>query len=257
MSQAYWKELALAEKLAETARPIVLAHFREALDVIAKDDLSPVTIADREAERAMRDLIGETFPDHGILGEEFGGENTDAEFVWVLDPIDGTKAFITGTPMFGTLISLLKSGRPVIGIIDMPALNERWIGCQGEPATFNGNSVHVRKCPKLGDAWLYASSPHMFAGDFAAFEKVRKQTRHALYGIDCYAYGVLASGGCDLVIEATMGAHDFCALAPVISGAGGCISDWQGKPLSLKSDGRVIAAGDEEIALKVREILNS
>jgi len=256
MNQLYSKELSLAEKLADIARPIVLEHFRDPLDIIAKNDASPVTVADRNAELAMRTLIAGTFPDHGILGEEFGCKNTNADYVWTLDPIDGTKSFITGTPMFGTLISLLKEGRPIIGIIDMPALNERWVGCDGQSTTFNGEDVQVRACTDLGNAWLYATSPHMFEDDFPAFEKVRKQAHCTLYGIDCYAYGLLANGACDLVIEATMGTYDFCALAPVITGAGGTITDWQGNPLGLKSDGRVVAAGDRSLAETARNLLN-
>ncbi len=257
MSELYSKELALAEKLADATRPIVMKHFRAPLDVIAKEDATPVTVADRKAEKTMRSMIAESFPVHGILGEEFGGENTDAEFVWVLDPIDGTKAFITGTPLFGTLIALLKDGAPIIGIIDMPALNERWVGCEKRPTTFNGKPVQTRSCNAIGDAWLYATTPHMFEGDdFSSFERVRKQARQTQYGIDCYSYGLLANGSCDLVIEATMGAHDFCALEPVITGAGGVITDWQGAPLGLKSDGRVVAATDESLAKLARDILN-
>ena len=253
----YSKERELAEKLADCARSSVLSYFRKPLDIDTKGDESPVTIADRETERLMRELIGETFPGHGILGEEFGAENTDAPYVWALDPIDGTKSFITGNPLFGTLISLLKDGRPIIGIIDMPALDERWIGCENRQTTLNGKDVHVRPCADLGDAWLYATSPHMFGeNDFQAFEKVRKLSGRALYGIDCYSYGLLANGSCDLIIEATMGTHDYCALVPVITGAGGTMTDWQGKPLDLNSDGRVIAAGDQAIAEKVRALLN-
>ncbi|MBC8269436.1 MAG: histidinol-phosphatase [Rhodospirillaceae bacterium] len=253
----YSKELELAVKLAECAHTSVLSYFRNPLDVDTKSDESPVTIADRETERMMRELIGETFPDHGILGEEFGAERTDAPYVWALDPIDGTKSFITGNPLFGTLISLLKDGHPIIGIIDMPALGERWIGCTGQQTTFNGKDVHVRPCAKLSDAWLYATSPHMFGEDgFPAFERVRKLSGCVLYGIDCYSYGLLANGSCDLVVEATMGTYDYCALVPVITGAGGIMTDWQGQPLDMKSDGRVIAAGDQGIADKVRDLLN-
>jgi inositol-phosphate phosphatase / L-galactose 1-phosphate phosphatase / histidinol-phosphatase len=255
MSQMYSKELDLAKKLADCARDIVLPYFRQPLDIISKADDSPVTIADREAEQAMRALIKNTFPDHGILGEEFGQENIDADYVWALDPIDGTKSFITGTPLFGTLVSLLKAGSPVIGIIDMPALNERWVGCDGRPTTFQGKNVHVRPCASLDKAWLYATSPHMFESDFPAFEKVRKQTHCALYGIDCYAYGLLANGACDLVIEATMGIYDFCALAPVVAGAGGTMTDWRGGALNLQSDGRVVAAGDPAMSRAALDIL--
>jgi inositol-phosphate phosphatase/L-galactose 1-phosphate phosphatase/histidinol-phosphatase len=253
----YTKELELAERLADTARTIVMSYFREPLQAIAKEDLTPVTIADRETEQAMRALIEETFPGHGILGEEFEDKNIDAQYVWALDPIDGTKSFIAGNPLFGTLIALLKDGLPVLGIIDMPALNERWVGCHGRPTSFNGQDVNVRACPDIAEAWLYATSPHMFPGDdFTAFETVRKQAHGVLYGIDCYAYGLLANGTCDLVVEATMGIYDICALVPVVTGAGGSMTDWQGKPLGLQSDGRVIAAGDEALAKSVRGLLD-
>jgi inositol-phosphate phosphatase/L-galactose 1-phosphate phosphatase/histidinol-phosphatase len=256
MTTGYAKELELAERLADCARAHVLSYYRKALDIDTKKDESPVTRADRETEKAMRVLIGETFPDHGILGEEFGAERNDAEYVWTLDPIDGTKSFITGSPLFGTLISLLKDGLPVIGIIDMPVLSERWIGCEGHPTTFNGKDVRVRPCAAIGEAWLYATSPHMFKGnDFQAFERVRKQAGCTLYGTDCYAYGLLANGACDLVIEATMGVHDYCALVPVITGAGGTMTDWQGLPLGLHSDGRVVAAGDKATAAVARNLL--
>ena len=253
----YTKELALAEKLADTARAVILSYFRKPLNIDTKEDKTPVTLADREAERAMRGLIESAFPDHGILGEEYGSVRTDAEFVWTLDPIDGTKSFITGVPLFGTLIALLKEGQPIIGIIDMPVLDERWVGCLQRPTTFNAKQVSVRSCASIGDAWLYATTPHMFEGDdFQAFERVRKQTHCTLYGADCYAYGLLASGTCDLVIEATMGIYDFCALVPVITGAGGVMTDWQGRPLGLESDGRVVAAGEESIAIDARTLLD-
>ena len=253
----YSKELELAGRLADTASRIVMSYFRKPMQAITKKDLTPVTVADREAEQAMRALIKKTFPDHGLLGEEFEDKNINAQYVWALDPIDGTKSFITGMPLFGTLVSLLKDGLPVIGIIDMPALNERWAGCEGHTTLFNGKSVQVRPCSNIGDAWLYATSPHMFLGDdFTAFERVRKQTHCTLYGADCYAYGLLANGSCDLVIEASMGIYDFCALVPVIKGAGGYMADWQGKPLGLKSDGRVIAASKQALAEKARDLLD-
>lgn len=256
MSDSLQKELALATTLADTTGPIVMAHFRQPLDIVAKDDATPVTVADRGAEEKMRELISDQFPDHGIVGEEFAPVNPDAEFVWVLDPIDGTKSFVTGKPLFGTLIALLHGGKPVIGIIDMPAINERWVGCSGRQTTFNGNDVKVRACPDIQGAWLYATSPHMFEGeDFPAFENVRKNSRCVLYGADCYAYGLLANGSCDLVVEAQMGVYDYCALVPVVQGAGGVMSDWQGEPLGLKSDGRVLAAGDVKTAEATMKLL--
>jgi inositol-phosphate phosphatase/L-galactose 1-phosphate phosphatase/histidinol-phosphatase len=174
----------------------------------------------------------------------------------VLDPIDGTKSFVTGKPLFGTLIALLREGTPIVGVIDMPALDERWIGVDGRPTTFNGRPTRVRPCPDLDRAWLYASSPHMFPGaDAEAFERLRLRCRAGIYGADCYAYGLLASGTVDLVCEATTQPHDYCALVPVVTGAGGVISDWHGRPLGLQSDGRVLAAGDPSMHATAREVL--
>ena len=255
MTGPYPRELALAGELADLARPITLSRFRQPLDIDVKDDASPVTAADREAERALRARIGERFPDHGILGEEFGAENTVAEFVWALDPIDGTKSFITGSPLFGTLIALLRNGLPVLGVIDMPALDERWTGCEGMATTFNGEAVRTRPCASLEEAWLLATSPQMFEEHFPAFERVRGRCRHAIYGKDCYAYGLLASGNCDLVIEASLGIYDYCALVPVVTGAGGSMTDWRGEPLGLQSDGRVVAAGDPALGDAARQLL--
>jgi inositol-phosphate phosphatase/L-galactose 1-phosphate phosphatase/histidinol-phosphatase len=246
----------LAERLAAAVRPLVMRYFRSGVAIDEKADATPVTAADREAEAEMRRMIGDAFPGHGILGEEHGGLNLDASHVWVLDPIDGTKSFVTGKPLFGTLIALLREGTPIVGVIDMPALDERWIGVDGRPTTFNGRPTRVRPCPDLDRAWLYASSPHMFPGaDAEAFERLRLRCRAGIYGADCYAYGLLASGTVDLVCEATTQPHDYCALVPVVTGAGGVISDWHGRPLGLQSDGRVLAAGDPSMHATAREVL--
>lgn len=235
----------LAQDLADAARPVVLRHFRSGVDFEIKADTTPVTMADREAEAAMRRMIEAACPDHGILGEEHGAKATDAAFVWVLDPIDGTKSFVTGKPLFGTLIALLHQGRPVVGVIDMPALDERWVGVAGRPTLYNGKPARVRGCDRLAAAWLYATSPQMFEGaDALAFDRLRANCYAAVYGADCYAYGLLSCGWVDLVCEASTQPYDYCALVPVIEGAGGTITDWQGKPLGLSSDGRILAAGD-------------
>jgi inositol-phosphate phosphatase/L-galactose 1-phosphate phosphatase/histidinol-phosphatase len=246
----------LAERLADAARPITLRYFRRGVEYDVKPDTSPVTVADREAESAMRTIIGEAFPDHGILGEEHGAEHLDARFVWVLDPIDGTKSFVTGKPLFGTLIAVLREGRPVVGVIDMPALDERWLGVERRPTTFNGTPVRARPCESLDRAWLYATSPQMFRGpEVSAFERLRGGCYAAVWGADLYAYGLLASGRVDLVCEASLQPYDYCAVVPVIQGAGGVITDWQGQPLGLASDGRVLAAGDAALHLKARSAL--
>ena len=237
--------LALAVDLAEAAGAAIRPYFRRPLAVDDKPDLSPVTIADRAAEMAMRRLIAERFPEHGIIGEECGREREEAEFVWVLDPIDGTKSFISGVPLFGTLIALAHRGRPILGIIDQPIARERWIGAIGRSTTFNGDVVRCRACPALAGATVFATSPDMFRGeDAAGFARVAGSAKLVRFGADCYAYGLLALGLIDLVIEASLKPYDFSAMLPIIEGAGGVVSDWRGAPLSLASDGHVVVAGD-------------
>ncbi|HVC57100.1 MAG TPA: histidinol-phosphatase [Stellaceae bacterium] len=237
--------LALATDLAAAAGEAIRPYFRQPLAVDDKPDLSPVTAADRAAEAAMRRLIAAQFPTHGIIGEEFGNERETAEFVWVLDPIDGTKSFISGVPLFGTLIALAHRGRPVLGIIDQPISRERWIGASGRASTLNGVAIRCRPCPTLAAATVFATSPDMFrGGDAALFARVASAAKLVRFGADCYAYGLLAHGFIDLVIEASLKPYDFCAMLPIVEGAGGVASDWRGMPLTLASDGRVVVAGD-------------
>ena len=240
--------LSLAIDLADAAGEAIRPYFRQPLAVDDKPDLSPVTIADRAAEAAMRHLIAARFPEHGIIGEEFGPERTEAEFIWVLDPIDGTKSFISGVPLFGTLIALARQGRPILGIIDQPISRERWIGASGHPTTLNGAPIRCRPCSALAAATMFATSPDMFKGsDAAAFARTAAAAKLARFGADCYAYGLLALGSIDLVIEASLKPYDFSAMVPIVEGAGGIASDWQGMPLTLTSDGRVLVAGDRGV----------
>lgn len=234
-----------AEKLAGKSGAILRRHFRTPIAVDAKADRSPVTVADREAETALRQAIEEVFPDHGILGEEFGATRAGATYLWVLDPIDGTKAFITGKPLFGTLIGLLKNGEPCLGVIDQPILNERWVGIRGRPTLFNGKPVKTRACPELGLAAAYSTAPAMFEGkDETAYRRLTEKMRYAMFGTDCYGYGLLALGFVDFIVEAKLKPHDFCPIVPIVEGAGGRMTDWEGRPLGLASDGRVLATGD-------------
>jgi inositol-phosphate phosphatase/L-galactose 1-phosphate phosphatase/histidinol-phosphatase len=220
-------------------------YFRTSLTVVDKSDLTPVTVADRAAEEVMREMIERRFPDHGIVGEEFGGVREDAEFVWVLDPIDGTKSFISGVPLFGTLIALTQAGRPILGVIDQPVLRERWLGASGRPSTLNGGAIRCRGCPGLASATLFATTPDMFHGsDAAHFAQVSAAVKLTRFGADCYAYGLLAAGFIDLVLEASLKPYDFCAIIPIVEGAGGIATDWRGAKLGLASDGRVLFAGD-------------
>ncbi|WP_374446255.1 histidinol-phosphatase [Stella sp.] len=237
--------LALAGRLADAAGAVIRPHFRSGVAIDDKADESPVTIADRDAETAMRRLIGDAFPDHGILGEEHGAVRLDAEFVWVLDPIDGTKAFISGVPVFGTLIALLQGGRPVLGVIDQPISGERWLGAEGHGTTLNGRPVRARACDRLDRATLFATSPDMFKGaEVDAFERLRRSVKLMRWGTDCYATAMVASGHADLVVESSLQPYDFCALVPVIEGAGGIATDWDGRPLRLGSGKRSAIAGD-------------
>jgi inositol-phosphate phosphatase / L-galactose 1-phosphate phosphatase / histidinol-phosphatase len=245
--------LALAERLADAAGATALRYFRTRIDVDDKADASPVTIADREAEATMRSMIEQAFPTHGVIGEEHGRHNDGASHVWVLDPIDGTKSFVTGRPIFGALISLCRDGRPVLGIIECAAMGERWTGAVGHPTRHRTPSgtvdVRTRPCASLDKAALYCTSPHMFSdAEFPLFEQVRKAVKLPMYGGDCYAYGLVASGFADLVIEGGLKVYDWAAIVPVIEGAGGKVTDWAGKILELTTaQGRVVAAGDATV----------
>ena len=237
--------IAFANRLADASGAVIGRYFRRPVDVDLKADDSPVTAADREAELAMRALIEEAYPDHGIIGEEHEPVRPAAEHVWVLDPIDGTRAFLTGQPLFGTLIAFVRRGAPVLGVIDHPITGERWVGAAGKPSTLNGEPVRVRRCAGLDEAVLYAPAHDCFTGaDLEAFTRLCSCVAMIRYGDDCYAYALLATGFVDLVVENDMRPHDYLALVPVIEGAGGVITDWQGAPLTLRSDGRVLAAGD-------------
>jgi inositol-phosphate phosphatase/L-galactose 1-phosphate phosphatase/histidinol-phosphatase len=251
------EHLAFAHELADAAGAILRRYYRAPVSVEYKADESPVTIADREAERAMRDLIRARLPGHGIEGEEFAAEHLEADLVWSLDPIDGTKAFVIGRPTFGTLISLLHRGKPVLGIIDQCVLGERWVGVVGQPSTFNRDVIRVRPCPDLTHAVLCSTSPDMFKAvdEQAAFARIVQAVKFPVYGGDCYAYGLLAMGLVDLVVEANLDLHDFAALVPVIEGAGGAITNWIGEPLRHGSDGRVIATGDRRVHEQALELL--
>jgi histidinol phosphatase-like enzyme (inositol monophosphatase family) len=206
-----------------------------------------VTIADRNAELAMRAELGCRCPECGILGEEFGLDRPEARLRWVLDPIDGTRAFITGRPTFGTLVALLDGDTPIVGIIDQPVTGERWIGAAGRATEFIGplgGLVGTRACSDLANAELSATSPEMFGDDFPRWQKLTARVRRNYWGGDCYAYGLLALGQIDVIAECDLKPWDWAALLPVIQGAGGRLTDWQGRPPRSDGDGRILAVGD-------------
>jgi inositol-phosphate phosphatase / L-galactose 1-phosphate phosphatase / histidinol-phosphatase len=238
-------DLALAQRLADAAGAAIRPYFRAEFGLEMKHDQTPVTLADRAAEAAMRAMIESERSTDGIIGEEYGCIREDASRVWVLDPIDGTRSFVTGRPIFGTLIALVEGGIPILGVIDQPIIGERWIGLAGHPTLFNGKPCRSRQCASLSDAIMATTSPAAFPpDDFVAFERLIPQVRDTLWGGDCYNYGLVALGQIDLVIESGLKIHDFAALVPVVEGAGGAMCDWRGERLTAESDGRVIAAGD-------------
>ncbi|KAM2676177.1 hypothetical protein EV1_002869 [Malus domestica] len=247
----------VASKVADASGEVIRKYFRHKFDILDKEDSSHVTIADQTAEGAMVSIISENLPSHAIYGEENGWRCNGkfADYVWVLDPIDGTKSFITGKPVFGTLIALLHQGKPILGIIDQPVLRERWVGISGRKTTMNGQVVSTRACANLEQAYLYTTSPHLFSAKAEeAFIRVRNEVKVPLYGCDCYAYALLASGFVDLVVESGLKPYDFLSLIPVIEGAGGVITDWKGhrlywdaSPNSKATGFDVVAAGDKQI----------
>lgn len=243
-------DIALIQRLADAARLAIAPHFRSLAAIERKADRSPVTVADREAEMAMRSILERDRPNDGVIGEEFGADRAGSGRLWVLDPIDGTRGFIAGRPLYGTLIALVEDGRPILGMIDAGAAGDRWLGCMvGKPATsLNGRPVHVRACPRLGDAHGATTAPQLFsAGGHAAFQRIGSAARDMLFGGDCHNYGLLATGGLDFVMEEGLKLHDWAALVPVVTGAGGIITDWGGRPLTLDSAGDVFAAGDPRV----------
>jgi myo-inositol-1(or 4)-monophosphatase len=240
---------AFVARLADAAGEAVLPFFRTAIGMKDKSHggrFDPVTAADHACEAALRQLITRTFPTHGIIGEEFGSERTDADYVWVLDPIDGTRAFVCGMLAWGTLIGLLGGGRPAYGLMSQPFTRERFQG-DGNGARYSGPAgarpLRTRACARLADAVVATTSPRMFtAAEAAAFEAVEANARLTRFGGDCYSYCMLAAGHIDLVIEAGLQPYDIVALIPIVEGAGGIVTTWTGEPAT--AGGRIIAAGD-------------
>ncbi|MBS4083569.1 MAG: histidinol-phosphatase [Rhizobiales bacterium] len=252
---------AFVDKLADVAGEAILPFFRTALAVEnkkLKGSFDPVTAADRAAETAMRALIREHFPAHGVVGEEFDDIKSDAPYTWMLDPIDGTKSFIAGMPVWGTLIGLCKDDVPVYGMMAQPFVGERFTGDRAS-AKYRGpageRKLIARKCASLDEALLFTTSPHLFtAEEKACYDRVEKRVRLPRFGGDCYAYCMIAAGYVDLVVEAGLDAYDIVPLIPIIEGAGGIVTNWQGE--SAVKGGRIVAAGDKRVHAAAIELLN-
>ena len=255
-----------AHELADASGKVIRKYYRSKMTVEDKADDSPVTIADRQTETVMRDMISAKYPDHDILGEEHGYVPTGSRWKWVLDPIDGTRSFIAGMPIFGTLISLLDNEIPQIGIIDIPIMCERWLGMRNKESVFypdkqNGKpqicKVSVQK--KLKKSILYSADPAMFnPSQKPHFDRIAAQVKMVRYGGDCYSYGLLASGHIDLVVEADLKIYDVMALVPVVENAGGVISDWQGNNSFAEDwDGCLVAAASYELHTQALSLLQN
>lgn len=248
-------------ELADAAAAAILPRFRSELVAEAKPGgrhaFDPVTEADREAEAAMRRLIHSRFPGHGIIGEEYGEERAEAECVWLLDPIDGTRAFICGLPLWGVLIGLRCAGRPVIGMVAQPYLGERYVGTGEEAWLERGGerrALRVRACPELAEATLSTTAPDLFdAGETARFQAVERRAKLVRYGYDCYAYAMVAMGFVDCVVEAGLRAFDIEPIVPIVTGAGGFVTDWTGA--EKRGGGQVVAAGDRRVLEEALAVL--
>ena len=244
--------------LADESAKITMKYFRKKIQIENKSDNSPVTIADKKTELKIREMINDKFPKHGILAEEFDNQNIESDFLWVIDPIDGTKSYIAGHKDFGTLISLLYNKEPLIGVIDCPAHKERWFGVKDKITTLNEKNIKTSNKEKIEDCYITTSGLYFDDQEFKiSFDKLREKVKYCKFGGDCYMYGMLASGLIDIVIEDTLKVHDYMALIPVIEGAGGVVTDRYGEKISLNSNGSFVASCSQNIHNQVIQILNS
>ena len=257
MNNSYQEYINFANKLADVAGITSMEYFRTSLDINNKSDESPVTIADKNTELKIRSLIEKEYPDHGILGEEFDNINPDAEFIWVIDPIDGTRSYIAGHKDFGNLISLTQNKKPIIGIINCPAHDERWVGAKNQHSTINQQPAKTSNVTKIDDAYLFTSGlyfdePHLRK----SVDKITHKVRYFRYGGDCYMYGMVASGLIDIVIEDTLKVHDYMALVNIIEGSGGMVTDKFGNEITTDSQGSVIASANEKLHSELISLIN-
>lgn len=253
--------ISFANHLADLSAVTIKKYFRKNFDEQSKRNNTPVTIADKETEEVIRKAIRKKFPDHGIIGEEMEDTDLDADYKWVIDPIDGTTSFVIGKPIFGTLIALTYKDIPILGIINQPITGERWVGISGKKTTLNNKIIKTRKCENFSDAILCTTSPVFFQGmNRKIFKAITSRTKYqrfegAIYGGDCYLFGLLALGFVDIVIEYGLNNYDYMALVPVVKSAGGVITDWKGADLHLKSNGMVLACGDAGLHKKIIELI--
>jgi len=248
----------LANRLADAAGEVIRPLYRQKIEIISKEDASPVTIADRNAEMAMRDIIEAEFPEHGIYGEEHGQVRLDAEYVWVLDPIDGTHSFISGMPTFTCLIGLTRNGVPIMGVMYQPITGERWVGANGKTeldgVVINANNTNEN----IAEASLFSWGAELFQCERGAdYTRLCDAAKRCRFGYDSYAYGLLAHGFIDIVADFEMKPFDYCALVPIVENAGGCISTWDGDPLTISNPGYVLASANSTLHEESIKLLKS
>ncbi|HTQ72449.1 MAG TPA: inositol monophosphatase family protein [Acidocella sp.] len=255
--------IAIADAALDASGVAIRPYFRVGLGADDKSDESPVTAADRKAEEVLRAALAKATPEFGIIGEEFPSHNAGAKYVWVIDPIDGTRAFITGRTSFTTLLGLLEDGVPVLGFIDQPITRERWAGGRGVGPLFTGGlggKPGPRQGVKLAGAEFSATSPEMIAGAgpeaVKRFDRLRQAAKRTYWGGDAYSYGLLALGQIDLIAEHDLKPWDWAALGPVIESAGGVVTDWAGAPLRLGCDGSVLASANAQLHKEALAVLN-
>lgn len=260
MDKSLTDELFLATiELADLAAEISRRQFRCNIDIETKEGAYPVTFVDREIEECLRQRIKKNYPDHGIIGEEFANHDLGKKYIWVIDPIDGTAAYVTGKPTFTTLIALLEDGNPIIGVIDQAILNDRFIGVADHGAWFNGGKLTSSKCNDLHLARLNVTTPYMFKTEVEkkAFARMSQKIKLISFGGDSYAYGLLAAGHIDIIMEADLGYYDVASLIPIINASGGIITDWQGNKITQQNfKGQCLASSNSQLHKSALEVIS-
>ena len=247
-----------ATRIAAAASDVAMSHFRNRLNVEFKADDSPVTQADKAVETVVRDYLRTQFPDHGIFGEEHGQEGLDKPRLWVTDPIDGTRSFLSGHPLFGFLLAFLDHGRPQIGLVGMPALNETYLGIAGQGATLNGAPISTSGATMLDRAILYVNEGDKIHRHCPqVFQRLMQAGQTRRFAYDCYPHALLAAGYVDAVVDYDLQPYDFLALSALVTAAGGVATDWHGNPLTLASDGRVLTAATPTLHRELRALVHT
>lgn len=248
--------LSFALGLVDLSREIILSHPITSIAHEIKADGSPVTPVDREVEQTLRERIDVRYPQHGILGEEYSNRGMDAERVWLIDPIDGTKYYTAGIPLYGTLVALAEEGRFKLGVMDFPATGDRWVGGHDYPTRWNGEHVSARRCSDLAQAFLAPCDPKRGSAEQQiGSSRLADAARFTVWGTGCYSFAMVASGKLDVAMDNDLDLFDFAAPAAVVEAAGGSATDWYGEPLTLESEDCALFLGDPTLLQPVLDLL--